>query len=169
LANGRTGKKAKAAARRERRRGNAVTGAVTEALEESEADRLAAEHLAELDRHGVEVGGRRPVEAQRLVTKPTVENSVFVGEGHPLAPPGGTILSPAAFKDYTRTLQAAATSDPGVARLLLDLDGAPQLVCDCGLGRYCHARPIMHFARQLGGLANLAEGMRLLDCCWWAE
>lgn len=169
MAKGRTGKKAKAAARREQRKQRNKGGLVTEAMEESEAAKLAAEHLAELDRQGI-VEVRRPVAQTRKLAKPedaVLPGAVFVGKGHPLAPPGSTALTAESFRDYVKTLQVEAATDPAMARLLLELDRAPQLVCDCGLGRYCHARPIMHFGHQLRGLASLAEGMRLLDCCWW--
>lgn len=114
-------------------------------MEESDAARLAAEHLAELDRQGI-VEARRPAAQTKKLVKPedAVPGAVFVGKGHPLAPPGSTELTAESFRDYVKTLQAEAAITPEVARMLIDLDGAPQLVCDCGVGRYGYDQEIKY-------------------------
>lgn len=126
---------------------------ITEAMDETEALRLASEHLASLD--GVVIERHKTVDV--LVNQATVDGALEM----PLHPE----MTRAQIEAYAADLRT--NKCPIVARHLIQVASAPQLVCHCTLGQYCPARVMLHYGSQLKRLGNMADGMRLLDCCWW--
>lgn len=158
MANGRQGRKLKAAARRQQRSAAAPAAVVVgEPLDDADAMRLAAEHLSKLDPSALV---KHKADPGRVVAKPTHPNAIVCDAARCHATP---------FKEFVVDLKRRAQTDPATVRMLLDAAKAPQLACACGLGARCHARALDHFARQAAALETLVAGMRLADCAWWTS
>lgn len=156
MANGRLGRKAKVAERRAKR-ANKMGTVVTAAMDEPEAMRLAAAHLATL--HDGDVPMHKPVR-DKLVSQPTQDNHVRI-DCH-------SSHTHKSFSERAKSIRDQCMTDARLVCWLLVVANAQEIVCEsCALGPFCEGRIWMHFGAQMARLAEMAEGMGLSDCCWW--